>query len=347
MRGIWKAGWLLVVVCMPGIASADSWLPATRKEYLSADRQWRLQVDPRPLTGAGAYFEDAVAGKAKPGGLEGDPQDSAVGTMAHQVGGQWQTVWRKPLRNDVAPVAVVVLSGGAFMTLDNWHSMGYGRDAVVLYNASGEPSGHYALVDFLPAEYVKVLPRSVSSLQWRGTARANSDGRTITVPVVIPRQDTTGRSPGAYFPVIFEPRSGTFGQPHGPAWERAKASARVALAAMEREHAAERRRFTDPLFAPGRSAAEEWHYYLREAFYRLDPQWEQCYPSVRVLRGSAPMATDALARWLLDSTACAQVLAAPSQNALVVQLAGVSKAIEPGSLAQKRLYLALDATHFA
>ncbi len=172
MRGIWKAGWLLVVVvCMPEIASADSWLPATRKEYLSADRQWRLQVEPRPLTGAGAYFEDAVAGKAKPGGLEDDPQDSAVGTMAHQVGGQWQTVWRKPLRNDVAPVDVVVLSGGAFMTLDNWHSMGYGRDAVVLYNASGEPSGHYALVDFLPADYVKVLPRSVSSLQWRGTAR--------------------------------------------------------------------------------------------------------------------------------------------------------------------------------
>ena len=155
----WTA--LLSVTLVAGPAFADQWLPASTKQYVSADGAWRLTVEPRPITSPLRYFQDQVASKPRPGGLPGQSQTSAIGTMERRVNGTWQRVWQKPLRNTVAPVTAIALPGGAAMTLDNWHSMGFGPDAVVLYNQQGVAVAAYALTDFLPKPYVQALPRTV------------------------------------------------------------------------------------------------------------------------------------------------------------------------------------------
>jgi len=347
--------WLLSVACLlPSAARADSWIAPTTQEYVSPDGQWRLTVDPRPLTSRLAYFSDKVDGKSKAGGEPGDPQASAVGTLAHKVEGNWQQVWRKPLRNDVAPVEVVVLSGGAFMTLDNWHGMGFGPDAVVLYNDSGDVTAQYALTDILPKPYLRALPRSVSSLHWRGDAFVQPDGRTVGVKVRVPDQGGSlgNGSDSAFVVFVFDPRGGTIVRPDGPAWEQAQATAQRTLDAQIQSAEAAHRRFVAPLLGPADNSERGWHRYLVDAYFRLNPATEGVYPAAHFLRNPEAPDYTLSETWLHDAlwddaTDGAIMLASYSQDALVSRLAIETKRMKPGALPYVQFYLALDDAHFA
>lgn len=347
--------WLLCVACLlPMAAHADFWLPPSTQQYESADGQWRLTVDPRQLTSQLAYFNDKVDGKPQAGGEPGDAQASAMATLEHKVKGKWQRMWRKPLRNDVSPVEAVVLSGGAFMTLDNWHGMGFGPDDVVLYNRQGEVTGQYALADFLPRRYVQALPRSVSSLQWRGEALAQADGRTIGVQVRIPSEDddVTYGDDANYFLVVFEPVSGTFARPDGPVWERAKAAAQRTLAARAMAEEADYQRFISPLFGPADNSERNWKEYMIDAYVRVNAGGTDELPSSYILRSpdaaaykdSEASLHDALKRKPREG---AMIIATQSQDALVSRLAIESAGIAAGALSKMQIYLALDDAHFA
>eukprot|EP01035_Chromulina_nebulosa_P009054 gene9054-12233_t len=69
----------------------------------------------------------------------GDGKVIAQGWLERRdAAGHWSTVWRKPLVNDVSPVSALVANdGGHVVTFDNWHSMGFGDDAVVIYGPDG------------------------------------------------------------------------------------------------------------------------------------------------------------------------------------------------------------------
>src|SRR3546814_11625952 len=88
--------------------------------------------------------------------------------MERRQDGHWLTVWKAPLANDVAPVDAVVSNAGVSMTFDNWHGLGWGDDALVFYSADGSQIRKFGLAAFLPGFYVEALPRTVSSIHWRG-----------------------------------------------------------------------------------------------------------------------------------------------------------------------------------
>lgn len=354
MRERIVAGFLLLILVLPMTAMADSWLPPKTQHYESPDGQWRLTVDPRPLSSQLAYFSDKVDGKAQAGSEPGDTQVSAIGTMAHKVKGKWQRVWRKPLRNDVAPVEAVVLNGGAFMTLDNWHSVGPGPDAVVLYNRDGTATAQFALRDFLPGYYVMALPHSVSSMDWRREARAQPDGRTIAVQVLIPNEDDDSfdEANSAHIDIVFEPVSGTFAHPAGPAWEQAKAAAQRVRAVQRREEEDAQRKFVAPLLGPADNSERSWHLYLMGAFFRIDPRSEDDYPKTIVLRSPEAKDYQASEVWLHDALlkdeiTGALMIASISQDDLVSRLAIETRQMKPGHLSNARIYLALNDAHFA
>lgn len=135
--------------------------------------------------------------------------------------GQWITLWQQPLVNDVAPVHALIAKDGTYLiTFDNWHHMGHGDDAVVIYDARGRLIRKLALVDFLPRSYIGTLPTSVSSIHWgRGHFLADSD-ETLILRVVEPSLGL-GDDNGLRVSVRVRLSDGAVTPPTGRAWERA------------------------------------------------------------------------------------------------------------------------------
>lgn len=184
----WAAFMLCLALGSP--ASADSWSLPTKTTYRSADKSTRLTVRPRELKSQLAYFEDKVEGREPAGAAADSKAARAMATLERRgADGRWRKVWTGPLDNEVAPVEVVVANGGrAFATFDNWHSMGHGPNALVIYDGGGRLVRRFALTDLFPDWFVAVLPASISSLRWRGEPRISEEGHLI-VPVLQPRID--------------------------------------------------------------------------------------------------------------------------------------------------------------
>ncbi|KGQ19298.1 hypothetical protein LF41_2946 [Lysobacter dokdonensis DS-58] len=344
---------VLVGALVAGMAFADSWAPARTTQYVSADGDWRLTVEPRDIAGPLEYFQDAAAGKDTPGGVPGSKQTSAVGTMEHRVGTTWQKVWREKLRNDVAPVEAIALPGGVAMTLDNWHSMGFGKDVVVLYDAKGAVTASYALDDFLPKDYVRALPRTVSSLHWRGKATALPDGKRVSIAVLVPSEEGSPFAEDARFvPVVFDLAAGRVIPPSGAEWDQALQTSRTVRTHQRALEAKRRKEFIEPLRFPEPATELALSLYMVEAFFRIDDQGADGYPETTVLRASdaadyaqsVEWVHEALCRTRWEGT---QMFASSSQDDLVAKIEAQSKCLKTEMLARSRIYLVMDDAHFA
>jgi len=354
IRWTWLAGVATLCAFGMGVVSADSWVPPQTRSYLSPDKAWRLTVFPREITSPLAYFEDKVADRPKAGGVPGSKQVTASALMEHLHGGRWQAVWKKPLVNEVSPVDALASNAGQAVTFDNWHSMGYGKDVIAIYDAAGSLVRALALEDFLPKEYIRPLPQSVSSMYWRGEPRISEDGRQLIVPIVIPDADQEGfpdEEKTAYVDARFDLASGHPLTDDSPAWSEALASARNADQKLKEEQAAERQRFISPLAAPTTGKSPDWYSYLVDAFFRIDPEWDDGYPSTHVI----PLPTDEKFDLLSGYVGVALtddinedgaiMFASPSQDVLVDVLMAQAKRAKAGSLPSARIYVAADDKH--
>lgn len=174
---------LLLTVSPP--VQADSWIPPGTEDYFSADNVFMFRVVPRELSSSFGYFRDRVEGREIPGQRPGG-QLYCLGIFAKRDSGDlYQTVWTKPLRNDVAPVSVLVSAAGDYVvTFDNWHAMGHGKNVVVIYGPRGKFVREFGLADFIsPSELVK-LPRSVSSIWWGEGHSFDKTGEYLVLRIV-------------------------------------------------------------------------------------------------------------------------------------------------------------------
>lgn len=340
----------LAMLLVPLSAGADSWLPPREQVYVSDDGSWQLTVTPRPIRGALPYFQDKVDGRDNPGAPIGAP-DHPVGQLLHRTSDGWKAAWRAPLVNDVAPVRALVSSDGRVVTFDNWHSAGYGEDVVVMYGRGGQVVRSMGLEDFLPQFYVKALPHSVSSIGWGGDHRITDDGELV-LEVVVPSTETGVLSADReHVEMRFRLDTGAQLPPAGTEWTRALAQAK-AVAAQQRGAARQSRaRFAAPLSPPAAdSSVSDWHGYLREAFFRMDPDWQDGYPSTKVVdarsggyRTSVGFLYDELSG--SDGHERVVMIGSPSQDVLIDALLEVGAKIPPGALAGSRVYVVADAMH--
>ena len=352
----WSA--LLLVVSLTTIVRADSWSPPTPQSYLSIDKTWRFTVTPRALSGQLAYFEDKVAHRKPAGAIPGNLQKQAQGFMEHLEQGQWRAVWNAPLVNDVGPVSAIVSPSGRVVTFDNWASMGWGNDAVVLYTSQGRPLRVMGLKDFLPAEYIEALPSSVSSLWWGGGHYFSADGRQLVLRVAIPFIPGPGRSAIAnedapHLEMRFDLATGRLLPVDEKAWSSALADARAVNAATHKAEMVAQAHFIAPLTGPHSDLDQDWHGYLIEAFFRLDPDWKNDFPATKVLRlpqrpdyqASVGFLRDALHDELSQDGAL--MIASPSQDNLVRVLTELGPGVRRGWLKHARVYVVVDAAHKA
>ncbi|MGN2254860.1 hypothetical protein ACFWZ4_15900 [Frateuria sp. GZRe12] len=333
---------------------ADSWELPTPHTYLSSDKSWRFTVTPRPIVSQLAYFEDQISHRARPGARPGNVQKQAQGYLEHRDHGRWRAVWNAPLVNDVAPASAIVSSAGRVVTFDNWGSMGYGDDAIVIYDVRGKPMRALGLEDFLPKTYIEALPTSVSSIWWGGVHHFSEDGRRLLLSVVVPTMGQGIASDDAqHVELPFDMASGKALPPDPQAWARALRSAREVAAGLRASRARWEAAFLAPLRAPNSDEDKDWSGYLVEAFFRLDPGWEDDYPGTTVLR--VPQRKDYqasvgfLREALHDEASQTGVLmfASPSQDNLVHVLGREAATVPRGWLKNARVYVVVDDAHTA
>jgi hypothetical protein len=142
----------LLLLC-PLAAPADTWASPRTKTYVSANGTYRFTTIP-------------PGDKGNPGTDRKKPR--CFGRLEQkQKDGSYTTVWEKLLSNQISPVTALVGDGGAYVvTFDNWHSVGRGNNAVVIYGPKGKLVRELGLHDFLSDDEVARLPNSVSSTWW-------------------------------------------------------------------------------------------------------------------------------------------------------------------------------------
>lgn len=345
---------MLVAVMLAAPALADTWALPTRTVFTSPDKTSRLVVEPRDLESQLAYFEDTTAGEEPAGQRAGETKRSARGILERRVRGRWVKQWEAPLANEVAPVDALVSNDGRHVvTLDNWHSMGLGENVVVIYGADGRQVRSLRLQDILPPDYVETLPRSVSSLWWRRDGRLTRNGSQILIPVVVPEKEGRGDVPPATVDIVVDLKTGAVVPPSGGAWDRALiASTRIARDRRAWQ-TAERAAFVAPLSPPSEPSEPAWHGYLRELFYRVDPNWQSGFPKTTVLRAPAAKDYAPSVTWVREALREAEegdvvMLAAPAApERLVAIVEEEARTLPVGNLRGVRLYPAVPMSAFA
>jgi hypothetical protein len=165
-------------------AFADSWLLPGKQRYCSANAKYCVDVDPKPVESQLRYFEDQVKNADNPGAGPGMPRTAAA-TVFVQNGDGYDRLRSFPLLNAVAPVKALVSSDGRYLvTFDNWHSVGFGDNVVVLYRLDGTVIRKYSLAQLLSRKKVEDLPRSVSSIWWGGEHRLDEERGELVLQVL-------------------------------------------------------------------------------------------------------------------------------------------------------------------
>lgn len=273
--GVRPRRWLLMtlfisVMATGATALADTWLLPTKQQYFSTDKQIRFQVTPRELNGQLDYFQDKVVGKKEQAGQNPNGAALASGKLEIRERNAWRVLWERALVNDVSPTRALVANRGTHVvTFDNWHSVGFGNDVVVIYDAAGKLVRAMGLKDFLPEDYVQALPRSVSSIHW-GLAHhlADKDGMLVLQIVVPPEDGGMHQEEPAFIEVRVRLADGVVVPPSGPAWEQAQAAAVRSLATQRAEMEAFRAKRAETITAPANDEQAAWRDYLTEMMVR-------------------------------------------------------------------------------
>lgn len=249
-------------------ARADSWALPEVTVYLSADGNHRFIVYPRDLSSQLEYFSEAVKGKDNPGQQRGGNQNAGGVLEKKNSSGQWQKIWSNSLSNDVSPVSAMVTNSGRYVvTFDNWQTVGYGNDVIVIYDGKGELVRNFALTDLISKVHMNSLPRSVSSLNWAGKHEFSDDENELTLKILIPQ--VSQEAAKEYLTINLNMGNGKILSLNKAELSSAVESA-VVLTQIRRENEAKREAYLrSPLIAPVSGTKNDWERYLHEAYFRL------------------------------------------------------------------------------
>ena len=169
---------------------ADSWALPEVEKYYSANKNFYLEVTPKKLESQLSYFQDKVDGKDNAGAVKEAKENHAKASFyARNGNGSYKRVSSFPLVNEVSPVSAIVSDQGDYVvTFDNWHSVGYGDDAIVIYRADGKLVKKFGLEELLTEGDIATFSRSVSSMWWSGEHYIDATGKLLVLKIVSNRK---------------------------------------------------------------------------------------------------------------------------------------------------------------
>lgn len=182
------------------VVRADSWALPTKKKFYAPNKQYYLEVTPKKLESQLQYFRDKSDGKENAGAARDEKENRARGAFyAREDGGGYSRRWEIALTNEVAPVDVLVSDDGSYVvTFDNWHSVGYGDNVVVIYNSHGALVKKFGLADLLTEDDIETLPHTVSSIWWGGKHYIDERSGHLVLKVVSNGELSSRRSDATF-----------------------------------------------------------------------------------------------------------------------------------------------------
>jgi hypothetical protein len=329
-------------------ATADSWAAPSAQLVESSDRHFRLFITPRAIVNQLAYFSDKVDGRSLAGQAANAASAPRGRLERRSSNGEWVVVWDRELLNDVSPVTATISSVGAVATFDDWHMVGTGDHAVVIYSPAGEVVRSFKLQEILPSYYIRALPASVSSIVWGGSHAFTGDGQALVLQVLIPERDPDlrQRKEKKYAALPISASTGELLLIGDDGWSGALAEAQAAFTALEAREAAREAAFRAPLSPPSTKDTAPWHAYLREVFYRQDPDWREGFAGVSVIpdpdQVSRGPSIEHLRKSLTDYRHQGGVLMLASpmgEDHFVAPLERITANMKPDALAGDRVYV--------
>jgi hypothetical protein len=343
---------VLALCMMPGAAHADEYEFPYPKTYVSTSGQVRAIVSPRISEDMVREDGDAVGAK----GQRLVSTAAATARVERRNGKGWDTLWERPLLNDVGPSHALVRDDGFYLvTFDDWYSRGYGPHAVVIHGRDGQSVRTMALTDIVPRAWFEALPRSMSAVNWRRHPRFSADGQAVIIPLVVPgKKDINvdvaiGLADGRVAPV------------DASGWQDALAAAtkeRAKIAASEAERKAA---FLAPLLGPATNTEQAWHRYLDEAVQRIMPpkveERREEAGKVTVVRTDTATTTvlrqpgakdyaiseSRIAKEFAEDWTDHMALASLSEPQLLVVLRKLTAGMPKGRLKKKTIFVAVSA----
>jgi len=329
----------------PTVAFADSWAPPTERTDLSADGTVRFTVTPRAIDDILDYFQDQIDRRP----LNGSEPHGLLARSGSD--GDWTTIWEANLVNDVAPTSALVTNSADYVvTFDNWHSVGYGDDVVVIYNSMGEVVRSFGLTDFLSEDHLLSIPRSASSIWWGGDHHFSADETRLVLKIIAPGTGMRAEN-GEYLDIDVNLSDGSIVTPRTSEWRGVE---QLAQQISEEREVAERDRqesFVRPLLAPIDGIVTDWHHYLNEAFDRVDPDWPYGSASTTVFFAPGHDRHELSIGWARERLqeehfeGDSHMFASPSQTGLTEALISLAREVTLNGLDGVRLYVAVDSQH--
>ncbi|HEY7477534.1 MAG TPA: hypothetical protein VIB62_04775 [Actinomycetota bacterium] len=146
---------LLFVAGARDAAWADSWPGPTAFTVFSESGRYFVRFLPGESVGDTVGFAGSPRGPYATALLYELQRDRAY-RLLHEI----------RLVHPVSPLNALVADDGHFVTLDNWHNVGFGK-VVAIYAPTGALVRGYELTGLYRVEKLEKIPRSVSSRYWR------------------------------------------------------------------------------------------------------------------------------------------------------------------------------------
>jgi len=166
---------ILGLILISSSTLADVWELPKIKKYFSEDSTFMVKVIPTQIPEKYWKWKTSKPNKKK----KFTEKDTTI-ILCHAIFNKIESsdtieIWNKKIVNPIMPVQVIVANDGKSMvTFDNWSSMGYGPEVMVIYDEFGELVNKYQLEDISPFPTIDYL-KSVSSIWWRcGTKYVNN-----------------------------------------------------------------------------------------------------------------------------------------------------------------------------
>lgn len=343
---------------VPTAAVADSWAEPKVAVTASVNGAYRLTVTPRPISDQLDFFEDKIAGREPAGQAEGQPDTATARLERRESDGSWSVVWDRSLVNDVAPVSVLVSDDGRYVvTFDNWSSVGFGDDVVVIYGNDGTLIRSMGLPEIVPSYFIDGFAQSVSSLNWRHRS-TRIVGDRLQLAIFEPGVPFEAAE-GPFYTIGIRLATGEPAPLSSAQLRHLQPLACTAHRVVVQDYNEVLRWFRSDLTAPTTGDRNAWSFYYSEAIRRLlEPEMSEAdaadivdLPPPELLAAGQHMSRefrDEFRAALRASAAELQrsVFGAVDQAGLVEEVERTAQRMAPGSLAGRDLYFFAGSAHW-